>query len=587
MDRGTGRSTFLLVVALLLVFGGGLIATLVQSDFGAVRVTEVRFAVDDGRMVHGKLFVPSNASASAPAPGVVAIHGYINSHETQSPYAIELARRGYVVLAIDQPGHGYSDPPAFAGGFGGIDALGYLRSLPFVDTDQIVLSGHSMGGWASLIAAAVIPDGYTSIVVSGSSTGTFGAPEGTPTYPRNLGLVFAQYDEFSELMWLTPTGAEARLGEKMRTLFGTDAPVEVGRLYGSIEDGTARMLYSPAVTHPGNHITTAGVAPVIDWVQRTTQAPFPLPPSDQVWWWKEGATAAALLGFVLALFAFAGLLLESRAFAPLAQRSAPAAGASGFGWWIAALIAAAVPAVTYFRVNDETANYIATGPWFPQSITTGLMGWALFNGAISLVLLLLWYLVSGRRSGAGLDTLGLRVGGFLRAIGFAVLVVGAGYALLALSEGLFQTDFRFWVLAVKLLSAEQARIALVYLLPFTAFFLVFGMVLHGQLRPKGSTHEGADAMIANALIAGGGFVVLLLIQYLALFSGQPLVFAEWPLLTIVAFQVVFLLPVAALLSTYLFERTGSVWPGAWVNGLLVTWYIVAGQATQAVPWSLL
>jgi pimeloyl-ACP methyl ester carboxylesterase len=214
MDRGTGRSTFLLVVALAAHLRGGLIATLVQSDFGAVRVTEVRFAVDDGRMVHGKLFVPRNASASAPAPGVVAIHGYINSHETQSPYAIELARRGYVVLAIDQPGHGYSDPPAFAGGFGGIDALGYLRSLPFVDTDQIVLSGHSMGGWASLIAAAVIPDGYTSIVISGSSTGTFGAPDGTPEYPRNLGLVWTQYDEFSQLMWLTPTAPEARAARR-------------------------------------------------------------------------------------------------------------------------------------------------------------------------------------------------------------------------------------------------------------------------------------------------------------------------------------------------------------------------------------
>jgi hypothetical protein len=44
--------------------------------------------------------------------------------------------------------------------------------------------------------------------------------------------------------------------------------------------------------------------------------------------------------------------------------------------------------------------------------------------------------------------------------------------------------------------------------------------------------------------------------------------------------VLFLLPVAAMLSTFLFERTGSVWPGAWVNGMFVTWYIVASQATH-------
>ncbi|MDF1522457.1 MAG: alpha/beta fold hydrolase [Trueperaceae bacterium] len=579
MDRGTGRSTFLLTVALLLVFGGGAIGGLVQSDFGAVRVQDVRFPVADGRVMHAKLYRPNGATAEAPAPGVLAIHGYINTNETQSPYAIELARRGYVVLAVDQPGHGYSDPPAFAGGFGGPESLAYLRSLAFVDPEQVVLSGHSMGGWAVLIAAAVAPGDYTSIVVSGSSTGTFGAPEGTPTYPRNLGLVYSTYDEFSELMWGAPTGAEAPATAKMQALFGTDAPVEPGRLYGDLDAGTARQLYAPAVTHPGDHITTAGVAPVIDWVQRTTDAPYPLPASDQVWMWKEAGTAIALVGFVLALFAVAGLLLDSRAFTPLANHTAPAAGVAGFGWWLGAAIAAVIPAVTFFWAQNQTNAWLTPDRWFPQQITNGLVGWALFNGAVSLVLVLLWFAVAGRRNGARWDTLGLRVGGFFRAIAFAVAVVGSGYALLALSNGLFHTDFRFWVVAVKLLSTQQAQIALVYLLPFTAFYLVFGMVLHGQLRPRGSAGEGADAMIANALIAVGGFLVLLGVQYLALFSGRPLPFGE-PLLTIVAFQLLFLMPVTAMLSTYLFQRTGSVWPGAWTNGLLVTWYVIASQATH-------
>ena len=49
MDQGTGRSTFFLVIALLLVIGGGAVASLVHRDFGSVRVTNVRFAVlDDG-----------------------------------------------------------------------------------------------------------------------------------------------------------------------------------------------------------------------------------------------------------------------------------------------------------------------------------------------------------------------------------------------------------------------------------------------------------------------------------------------------------------------------------------------------------
>ena len=50
--------------------------------------------------------------------------------ETQSPFAIEFARRGYVVLALDQRGHGYSGGAATTKGFGGPEGLSYLRSLP-------------------------------------------------------------------------------------------------------------------------------------------------------------------------------------------------------------------------------------------------------------------------------------------------------------------------------------------------------------------------------------------------------------------------------------------------------------------------
>ena len=196
----------------------------------------------NGTLMSALLYVPPGVDAENPAPGVVAIHGYINSRETQAPFAIELARRGYVVLALDQTGHGYSDGPAFANGFGGPDGLAYLASLDIVDPNNIGLEGHSMGGWASLIAAAVHPDLYQSIMVQGSSTGTFGAPEGTSEYPRNFGLLFSTWDEFSALMWGAETSAAIVDTEKLQTAFGTDTTVEIGRLYGSIEDGTARQL---------------------------------------------------------------------------------------------------------------------------------------------------------------------------------------------------------------------------------------------------------------------------------------------------------------------------------------------------------
>lgn len=574
----------LLVLSLVMVFGGSFLAFQVQTA-GGVQVRDVRFAGTGGLIMSGKLYLPENATEETPAPAVLATHGYINSNETQSPYAIEYARRGYVVLALDQTGHGYSDPPAFANGFGGPDGLRYLRTLSFINPQAVVLEGHSMGGWASIIAAAAVPEGYQSIVVSGSSTGTFGAPDGTPTFPRNFGLVFSRFDEFSELMWGSPTAAAVGDTEKLQTVFGTDAPVEVGELYGAVEAGTARQLYAPPVTHPGDHITRSGVGATIDWIQKTTTAPQPLPPGDQVWFWKELGTLVALVGSLLFLFGFGGLLLSAPPFARLHQPVAEAKGAGGGGWWLAATLTAAVPTLSYFYFQNLGVALLPASALLPQELTTGVVFWALANTLISLVLFLLWHTTNARRRGANAASYGLRAQGgstfalLGRSLLFAVVVVAGVYLILASCEWLFNTDFRFWVVALKLMSATQFRIFLVYLVPFTLFFIMIGVVLNGQLRRSRDAPRGGRVMWRNALVVVAGIVVLLAVQYIPLFSGAPLPLGE-PLLTIIAHQFVVLLPLIALLSTYFFQRTGLVYPGAFVGALFVTWLIVAGQATQ-------
>ncbi|MGY2920861.1 alpha/beta hydrolase family protein [Bradyrhizobium sp. USDA 3262] len=194
-----GRWT-LAILGLILIVAGGLLAHVTQTA-GGIRIEDVRFKGAKGNTMSALLYIPPNATPQIPAPGILAVHGYINSRETQDGFAIEFARRGYVVLALDQTGHGYSDPPSFANGFGGPDGLAYLRSLQFVDKENIGLEGHSMGGWTVLAAAAAMPNDYKSMVLEGSSTGKPFAAEGTANGPRNTALVFAQYEEFPDLMW--------------------------------------------------------------------------------------------------------------------------------------------------------------------------------------------------------------------------------------------------------------------------------------------------------------------------------------------------------------------------------------------------
>ena len=252
------------------------------------------------------------------------------------------------MLAPDQTGHGYSAPPALANGFGGPDSLKFIRTLDIVDKNNIGLEGHSMGGWASVIAAQIYTREYTSMVLEGSSTGTYGGITGTVTFPRNLGLVFSQYDEFSSLMWGAPVPRDIVKTKKLQTLFGTTDPVEVGKLYGSVDDGTARKLYMPAATHPQDHISTEAIGAAIEWFQMTLKGGKNIPPSDQVWMWKELGTFVAFFGMVLFFFPLGALLLKTSFFQSLAEPMPEFKGVKGIGWWIGALITVAIPVLTFY-----------------------------------------------------------------------------------------------------------------------------------------------------------------------------------------------------------------------------------------------
>lgn len=547
-----------------LLVAGILLAALVQTNFGGVSVKDTRFIGSTGNQMSGLLYIPNGTTVDSPAPAILAIHGYINTRETQSAFAIEFARRGYVVLALDQTGHGYSDAPAFSNGFGGPDGLAYLRSLPFVDQDRIGLEGHSMGGWAVQAAAATNPDAYQAIVLTGSSTGTFGVPEGTAEYPRNLLLVFSLFDEFSALMWDTAVPADIVATTKLKTLFATNADVARKQLYGDIELGTARMLQMPSVIHPGDHLSTDTVAATVAWFDRTLESPILLPDQNQTWYWKELATLLALLGF-----AGTTLLLISRFTAAndVEQHQPQLSPGLKLGSLVISVLA---PVLLFFPLQDAANLVLPATALLPQQITNGVLLWAWGSGLVSLILLLFCrYFVGGNFF--QLAKLAL----LIPALKSALIVTGILYAVSASAQFLFSVDFRFWVVALKPLSSQQFSIFLFYLPLFTVFFTALSLGLHG--------FRSQHSAIQNGVLLSVGFVVLLIMQYTPLLLGGTLMLPSQPLLTIVAFQFVPILFFVGIISTKCFNRTGNIWTGTMINSLLVTWYLTAGTATHVLP----
>jgi pimeloyl-ACP methyl ester carboxylesterase len=558
---------FILGVALILA--GSLLAHAIETS-GGVSLHEARFAGDrPGLTLSGLLYQPASATAQHPAPAVLVSHGYINTREMQSPFAIELARRGFVVLAIDMEGHGYSQGAVFQDrDLGGPAALRYLQSLPYVDKANIGLEGHSMGGVPISTAAASQPDGYKAIVFEGSTPAFLGAK--APASFHDLAVVYGQYDEFAPLMWGVPKGSLVPASKKLSKVFGQPSPILVGKIYGSIADGSARVLENPPVTHPWEHFSRAGVGGAVDWFEKALAGEAnPLPPGDQIWLWKDIGTGIAFIGLIVLLIGTFEVLLGVPVFAPLVQPTQPVAERHGWRWWVAFGLTAAVPALTFYPFMKWGAAFVPM-QLFPQSIQNQLVVWALLNALITLAIS---FILRGGKPSFTHD--------WLRSAGIGVATIAVGYLSLAIVDATLKTDYRFWVLGLKPLDARHALMAIPYFVLWAAFFLIAFRALCANLAVKGAgfVFETAAWKLAMCL----GFVVLLVVEYATLFRTGLLFTPTEPLNTIIAIQFVPLLAAFGAIAAVTWRRTNSYIPGALICALLLSWYVTAGTATHWYP----
>src|SRR4029077_21221739 len=209
----------------------------------------------------------------------------------------------------------------------------------------------------------------------------------------NVALVFAQYEELSTLMWGVDELREGTERPNPGHLFGAQGPVDPGKVYGDIAKGTARVLYTPAITHPAEHISHEAIGYSLDWFARTLKGRTPRPSDDQIWFRKELGTLIALLGFVVLLLGVFDGLLEAPVFSHLrlpaiADGTAPAqVAAKGGRWTVAFLLSAFISSLIYYPAFALGGTFVPASAYLPQGITNQIMVWALINALIALALM--------------------------------------------------------------------------------------------------------------------------------------------------------------------------------------------------------
>ena len=630
--RRGNTPVIVMALALIVIFAAAFMADKVHTSHGQVQIRDIRFVTQDGGLMRALLYIPRTASPETPVPAVVAMHGYNNTAEMQDINAIELSRRGIVVLAFDSYAHGHSSYPdsrvnnGFVQDLGTFAALQYLKTLPYVDLFRVGMVGHSMGGSAiqdGALRAFQAHETDPSVVVPAAILPTANSftldADGNPLlakYPVNLGSVFGKYDEWVLNMWGVHKGSEAISTPKAKTVmgvgapeydtyyrFGSDTPLDRAGALQAAADKQLRVLFQPHVDHPMITFSNDAAGAVVDFFDITLlNGQSPLPADDLIWYGKELGSGIAFLGFFFFLGAFGLVLLRAPYFQAIVRPEPDGLttitdGASKLRYVIIYLIGL-VPAPLLFnwfvgycyanpihgRVVDILLN---ASPLLPLPCVNGIFLLNIVVGALLLILYLFVYFAFCRKMGCTVANMGFNVPAnhVWRAAVWAVAVFAAGYVTLLLCEALFGIDYRYFVFSIKSLDPAKWWIYLRYLPSFLFFFLVTAMTLNTFTKINGAAEWKNVLLIIGASI--GGLAALSIVDYGTMYLTGVKMFELVPFSErIAAFCGLFVwnmlvaLTAAALLTRLFFKATGSIWAGGFLNALIITLFATSNTVVS-------
>jgi len=616
----------------IIFFSGGMAAAF-QNNFGTIDIQEVAIADDLGNKIVAKLYRPIDVSASNPAPGILGIHGYNNDKDVQRPAALELAKAGFVVLAIDRAAHGDSEGDTeFL--VGNLDAAyKWLEGLPFVNGSTVKgetkmgLFGHSMGYILGSGIAAMNP---------GNDACVF---ETFPPFLYNFAVlhnvlhIWSEYEEWYDLPYFYITGTlptplysadwtVAQVKTQGMSILDTNAGVAPGTgavdtTYGNFGAGNAyREHLAVGLTHPGQTMDQTVTAEIVAWMLQALNGE-----TEDDAWNIATLTGQTYLGVELfsgiaLLFSFVSviflslLLLKTKFFGevkqPMPERVVTK---SKKMWWIYATANTVIAALFFglFTHADVHWSIDDSGTWgapWKLGMVNNWLGFFITTAACAAFLVSLWFILGNRKERGSITLYDLGVTydnekfattiknkGHWQIFGktalLSITLFGWMYLLVSIFQTYFLIEFRiFWAFA-KMFTLERFLMFLLYLPLFIPFFLINGgAFLFGQVRPEESSTPiktyliwGAKALFTMLL----GLLILFLIQYIGVaISNYP--YNGWWFNPIMPLQLMMAIPfytVLYLMMIFFYRKTGKIYLGAFFGAIMTTWFLSVGTIMAA------
>ena len=572
--------SFVLLVAISLANWG------VITGWGNVQIKRINLVGDDGLTYSALLYVPKIATDETPAPAIYMIHGGSGCGRNHESWAVEFARRGYVCMAVDWLGGGNGETingventaSIFDFDTGVHDQfISYLLDMPIVDAEQFVTSAHSLG-CGSAFSMGNKYNAKAIMLCGGNARAETNA---------NLQVIFGD-SEF--------TARSTQLTAFMSALNANGYPTEsideikVNELYGSFEDGTAmRFMSSPMQRHEAAFFNHNTIGWLLEFADASLGRDSGLDTSDQVWQYKEYVGLVGIHLFVFFLISLALFLIDdTETFRRLRQPLPRNVGLRGPGMAISYVAGIVFPLVVLrtgaFGIMKLFGSGLAENKiaLFSLGHTSKAMTVTIGLSLCGLIMLGVYMLTEGKKQNVTLRDLGLTSEGCSgldwgligKAALLAVTVAVVGWTYLALQADVLGTEFYCIIFSMKEIPLIKFHYYIPYIIVWVLCFIVTSVSLNVERRLPSIGNENWDtaiAVVVNALMNCLVVIVVIFLQnYFQIRTNGTgeYIFQNWGMEINRLWGMPTGMALAGAGQTYLYRKTGNIWVGAFLTGII-------------------
>lgn len=554
----------------------------IASDWGNISISRVTFISEGGAEQSGVMFVPKGVSAQNPAPAIINYHGRNNSSYNMINWAIEEARRGYIVLNADLAGtletkvHADSTTDNLA-----VGPVEYLEAMDMVS--EISVTGHSMANLSLQVIElreSEFKPKLKSIVGVG---GAFFYSVTGNSFPKETNYCIIEAG--ADLYEMAVMGGTANARAMITELSGLGDRMENSVLYGDVAANTAfQYVEIPGLSHQGMLYTKDVITPILDFIELSSPAPNPIDNSNMIFWTYLFCSAIAFLSFLLFIpaltYTFTSLpLVYDIVNIPLI----PSQGKSGKKWCTHLITDLLIPLALFPPVTMWATKFPTN--FFGSLWVNQIFLWLVANSLVGVTLLVIRCYKKSRETkltaadfGFGSENEKLFYGKRIAvAFGIAIAITAICYLWLDIVMGTTGLDYQFCSMPGQLVRMTPQRLVYTmrYLLMMIPVYFMINVNVATTRRLKSTGNETKDtvrAVLVNILLSAGVLTALVIIQFVGVriigTGATPLSQKYWDSISF-GWTFPFMMSTASGLSAFIHRKTGNVWVG-----MITAWIIV-------------